>query len=327
MRRILLIFLMVFAVTAVSQSATTLVWQGGDGDWSDLNWTRNGVADSNGTDDDMVGYINYQGFDITLGASTGNISKTDASGTGGLTKMSAGIWTQAAGTLSIVETGNYAVAMKVGLIGDSNTAVMTLSSTAALDLTNKGKNNKYALTMEADGSIVMSDSASITLANSGAFSNGLEMLSGTSFTMKDNSTLTAPSIKFGSAGSLTTLFTFESGTITLSNSNAIRTASQPDPNDSQVSNRINFTTTEGAGAAQLVHTDNTDTVKNLAAKLIQGMFSIDGVLVQDTTTVVNGYKFQLDANDTTDTLSLVVPEPATIALLGLGGLLFRRKRR
>ncbi len=323
MRRIALIFLLAIAVTAVSQANTTLHWQGGSGDWNDLNWTRNGVIDTNALDDQGDNYVDYTDFDFTFDATTGNINKRDDNGTGGLTKLVSGSWTQSAGKVTIQESGAWSIALRAGTNGGlANAATITLSGTAEWDFTSPGKNSKAMVHLDDGSTVVMSDSASITLTNATAGkTEGLYMEEKTSFTMKDNATLNAASIKFNHGGSTTTFFTFESGTITLSSNNCLRTPNLGDPNSG--SNRINFTTTQGSGAAKLINTDNTGTT--LASKLATGFFNIDGVIVTDLVTEVNGYHFDIDTVGTTDTLT-IVPEPATIALLGLGGLLLRRKR-
>lgn len=138
-----------------------------------------------------------------------------------------------------------------------------------------------------------------------------------------------------------TVFTLESGTVTLSDSNGIRS----------VSNGFNgqLDWTGAAGAGSIVQTNNTNNGSSLAGKISVAapLFAIDGTLVSSSvvydgtnlaavnadlaTSVVNGRFFQIAEAGGTQTLSLsavAVPEPTSLGIFAVAGLglLFRRRR-
>ncbi len=293
MKKSIDLFVVLLVLTAVAQ-ATTLHWQGGSGNWDSSNWTRDGSSNSNALDDQGDDYIDYTNFDFTFAGSTGTITKTDAVGGGGLMKLLSGSWTQSVGKLVIDETGAWSVGIRMSSSGAAiDTATMTLSGTAELDITNPGNNTKYAMHMDDGSTVTMSGSSKVTLANSITGTWGLAMEERTSFIMQGDANLVAPTLRFNHGGSATTFFIFESGTLTLTDSNPVRTSNLGTGNEP--SNRVNFTTTQGAGAAQLINTNNTNTGTNLASKMATGFFCIDGTIVNDTSTIVNGYRFKISS--------------------------------
>ncbi len=301
----LIVFLLIVTFIATSHAATTLHWQGGGGDWKDLNWTRNGVPDSNALDDDFVGYILFTDTNFTFEPNMTNLYKSDVNGDNGLIKFESGCtWVQSDGNFIINESGNSSVAVRTNATGGGPVDI-NLSGTAAWVLTNKGRNNKHTITMDVNTSLTLSGSASITLINSENNSNGFDIGADCNITIKGSADLNTPDIRFISAGSRSTFFTFESGTIVVTGQNALRTAGYPEPNTP--SNRINFKTSSGAGGAALVHTDITGDASNrLDGKAGFGYFCIDDVVVTNVYEQVNGYSLLITTNETagTDTLTL-----------------------
>lgn len=318
-----LLFIALVAALAAGAQAGTFDWQGGDGNWGDANWTVDGTADQQALDDQGDDYTDYTDAVFTI--TDGTISKVDGVD-GGLTKLTgASSWTQTGGSVTINETGAWAAGINLAVDGTGG-ATMSLSGTANLDVTinaTGGGAKKAALFINPTGRLTMSGDSTLSLSSLNSNDLGLEIKNDVIVTMKDNANLITKNIRFTTGGSSDTFFNFESGTITITDANPLQTPSLGSGNEP--SNRINFKTLNGAGAAQIIHLDNTGTT--LLSKMGTGFFCIDGVIVNDLSTVVNGYKFDIVTDGTTDTLSLVVPEPTTMVLLGLGGLIALRKRK
>lgn len=136
-----------------------------------------------------------------------------------------------------------------------------------------------------------------------------------------------------------TVFTLDNGTITLSDSNALRSIS------SIFNMQLDWTGAAGAGS--LVQTNNSVNATSLAGKisLSNPLFAIDGTGVSSSvlynganlaavnadlaTQVVNGRFFQISEAGGSQTLSLSssVPEPSSIGILALAGIGFLSRRR
>lgn len=259
--------------------AASYVWQGGDGAWTDANWT------ANGTPNQTIGTppIVYSGHDVVLAADGTVVSA-------GRVALDGGSWRQSAGRVDLTGTGNLS-GMNLGHNGTPSS--MILSGTAELILTGSGGAGT-AFGGRA-GSLIMSNSASVTVNN-----KNLEIRDGFSITLRETASLTAPYVNFSGSGAANALFTLAGGALTLTSSNPLQTAGL---GNSPPGNRVNFT--GPAGSARVVNTDNSDPTKNLAAKMAAGLFCIDGTVVYDTDTIVSGRRFSISTAGGTDTLQLV----------------------
>ena len=256
--------------------ASTVAWQGGDGDWTDANWDIDAVANqsiatppSTHTGDDFV---------FELGGTVTSDGRPAVDG---------GSWTQSAGTVDLTGGGNRSGAS----FGHGGTPTrVNLSGTAVLRASGSGSAGT-ALSGRA-GTMSLAGSASVEVLN-----KNLEIQDGFSLTLEDSAAITAPFIDFSTASASAAFLSLNSGTITLTDSNPLQT---PALGGSAPSNRINFT--GPAGSASIVHSDNSDGTKNLAAKLAAGFFCIDGTVVTDTSTFVGGRKLDILSVGSTDTL-------------------------
>lgn len=307
MRKKLISFLLILTFIAVSQAATTLHWQGGGGNWSDLNWTRDGVPDSNGLDQGLDNSIDFIDTNFTFEANMTTLYKTDANDTSGLMKLTTGTWIQADGNLVIDETGAWAVAIRTSANDQAADSMdINLSGDASWDLINPGTNSKYTMHLDDGTNLTMSGNASVILRNSNVNqSNGLALQNDCNFTMSGNASLESPSIRFNHGGARTAFFTISTGTITLSHVNALRSAWLPEPNTP--GGRINFLTSGGVGGAKMIHTDITGTSgQRMAGKMATGFFAIDGEVVEHQYQIVNGYSFFIETDEVNgiDTVTL-----------------------
>jgi hypothetical protein len=173
----------------------------------------------------------------------------------------------------------------------------------------------------------MSDTASVTWNN-----KDFELYAGFTLTMTGNSSLNGNILSFGAGTALDLV----GGTITLSNANSIQSLG------GATFSSFTFDWTGAVGEASVVQTNNTNADKTLATKVAKALFLIDGVRIDPTadgtdiaalnaelyTLGVNGKTFQVTENAGVQTVDLVVvPEPGTMVLLGLGSLVCLRKRK
>ena len=213
--------------------------------------------------------------------------------------------------------------------------------TAALTRVAGGTLTVTSATLNADLSNNSGGTMNFNDATINAGTNELWSAGSSSVTNANDVTLTAGSIRTNDDSS----WVFDDGSITLSSNNAFRS--------NNTFNGTDFNWIGDAGDGILTTTDNTDGTRNMAAKIAKGYFSIDGTqvdpVIDDTfdftdltnldalnaelaTLVVNG-KFFVMGYDGTDpanndmTLVLATPEPASLALIGIGGLLLARRRR
>jgi len=280
---------------AISSNAVTNLWQGGDGNWTDANWTVGGVANQTVAAPPTI----YSNLDFRFSLTDSLLIAS------GRPALDGGSWVQDAGMVNLTGGGNSSGAS----FGHNGTpTAVVLSGDAELDVTGSG--SAGSAFVGRAGTLVLSNSAAIVCNNL-----DFEIQNGFTVSLWDNASITAPYIYFSSGGAANALLTFTSGTITLTSSNPLQT---PSLGSSPPGNRVNFT--GPAGAAQVINTDNSNASKNLLAKMTAGFFCIDGVVVNDTSTYVNGRRFNLTTAGTTDTLKLVTAAGGTLAITNVPGL-------
>ncbi len=184
-----------------------------------------------------------------------------------------------------------------------------------------------------DGALTL-DNTDVTISADWDINNSGQM------SITGNTTVSAPYIRIDS-NSAEVLFT--SGDLTFSAANALRGSAGFDGD---------FNWVGEVGDGLITTTNNTDGTKNLGKKMAQGFFAIDGTRIDPTiddtldwTNVTNldalaaelatltvGGKYFVLGYDSVDpanndmTLTLA-PEPASLALIGIGGLLLAQRRR
>jgi len=290
----------VLLTVAVSAPSAVIEWQGGDDWWSAANWTVDGVPDQEIDSATPATFTNDQ-FTFASGSVQRN-GRIEIKGAAGSFRLSGG-------TMSIT--------------GQNNSSALNIQTGAAFVVDGTGQ---LVLAVNTFGNRTFGgDEGSFTIAEDGVLTveSQLQITDGFHFLMQGNADVTADHVKHATSASATSLFTLEGGTLTLLSDNPLQT---PSLGSSSPGNRFNFT--GEAGSASIVHTNATLAGKTLADKMATGFLAIDGTVVKDTTTVVNGRWFDLTAVGDTQTVTLV-PEPTSLALLGLPalGALLRRRRK
>ncbi len=238
------------------------------------------------------------GTSATVDNSTITLSRSGATGSGGRALGLAN-----ASTLALANNAHIILQSEVGVgkMDLNNASTVTLDSTSSIT---------------ADGQIDLFGAANTMTINGGSV---------------DVSYLRANS---GVETTQDIMITFTGGSFNVSDVNPFR-------DNSQFEGQFNWTGAAGSGT--VTHTSASNTGSDLAKKVSQGFFSIDGTRIDPTTDsavsgigdlntelatlAVGGRWFQVnDLGGNVQTLTLV-PEPASFALLTLGGLMMIRRRQ
>ncbi len=374
--------LLVAGFTAValpaSVQAATIVWDG----TTDQNWTNgpqntgvtafpnNGSTGANWTIDagpagqvvtpdvgvpggNMIDYL-YSGHDWTINSATINedVQVRLDGGSLNITNSTVSLLPSSANTTASLS------GLNLGQSGNATTGVFTDSTVnlsrsntngRALGITNGSSlslvNTTINLSTEPGGVgeiDIANANSSLSLDSNSAITGGgaIEVLTATGFIDFNNATADLAFLRLNAGGgpsSTDILLDFAGGTITVSDSNPLRgTAFEG-----------SFNWTGAAGSGTVTHTDLSNNNNNLAGKIAQGFFSIDGTRINPTISnssdwtnpaniaalntelqslAVNGKYFELTSANGEQVLSLV-PEPGSLALLAAGGFLLARRRR
>lgn len=206
-----------------------------------------------------------------------------------------------------------------------------------LDIRNASTLSLAGTTLSVQRNSNLRNTATLSLsAGSTLIGQGLEVLSADAKVTLDGATIDVSWIRLNSGAETTRnlMFDFIGGTVTLNDPNPFRDNS---------SFEGAFDWTGGADSGSIIHTDLSDASgRTLAYKTFQGFFSIDGTRINPTTDplvsgipalnaelatlAVGGEYLQIQEGTGTQTLVLI-PEPGTLALLGLGALALVARRR
>ncbi len=294
----IVLYVVGFLLIATSfASATTNTWQGGTGDWGDMNWSVDGGADQPILVDDPALFV---GEDFIFDNSIGVFSGQTMTRIGDV-HLEGGSWTHTTGAIQIIQ-GDDSDANVFDLGFNEVATTLLMSGDAALVVTNPGNsaNQGNNITRIREGFVSLSDDAAIVT------DARFQILQNADLLMMDNASIHAGNFQFGAgqgAGNLGTLFTFESGTLTVTDPNGLRanglgangTYGRP------LANTVNFT--GGVGSAQIVLEDNSD--DDLNFELSRGYFAIDGQIVFDKYTYVNGMGLAVNRVGAIDTLEII----------------------
>lgn len=186
------------------------------------------------------------------------------------------------------------------------------------------------------GNLVLGSADSITVDGASLDGTGFELdASGNGLVLTNGGTLQVGDIRILGAG-----VNLGAGSLVLTSNNPFRTGGGV-----SVGNSVNITA--GAGELTITHTDlSGNDSQDLAGKVTIGFFRLDGVYINPINEyngtniaainaelasdwVVNGKWLELsDGPSSSGTRVLtVVPEPGSLALIGLGGLACLRRRR
>ncbi len=356
---------------ATSVQAANIVWDG----TTDNNWT-NGPQDNSGGGYPANGST---GANWTIDAGTsGQVAPPDATTPGSNTidyLFSGHSWTISGATIN----EDVQIKLNGGMLNVNNSNISLLPSSAntgaGLSGLNLGQTNPTTATISnstlnvsrsnfGGRAIGVLNGSSLSLVNTAVnltAENGLGKIDvnhpNSSLTIDANSSITATgavevlhntglltlqggsihadhirlNVSGGTSNDL--VFDFQGGTVTVTSNNPFRGSAFEG----------SFDWTGGVGSGSVIATDSNTITSNLAKKVSQGFFSIDGVRVNPTTDsavdglaalqaelptlTVGGKWFNLADNGSgTQTLTLV-PEPASLALLGIGVLMLARRSR
>ena len=325
MKHSLLMLLLIAAISSVAQ-AVDYTWDGTtDLTWEGANWD-NGVAgqiaiESDGLSPSAPSY-DYVGDNFIINNSNAvTASERITFDGGGLSVIGSG--------LTVTSTGNFS-AMNLGHANTTGVATQVLFQNSTVSVSGSGGAGR-AIRLQ-NSAVLTLDGGVTTIENSGN-NPFLEVEAGTKVIMQNDAVLNLPVLRID--GQASSEFQFFSGSITLDGfTNSLR--------GDGFQGAFNWLGNPGEGT--LTQVINTTTNQALAFKTGQGFFSIDGVRVNpvldyDGTNLaafnaellslaVNGKYLNIVANpDGSQTLSLLVPEPMTLSLLGLGGLAILRRRQ
>ena len=276
-------------LTASGQTlATVYIWDGGAGSWADANWNGGNTAPAEDNAGHTLGYIN-DSFTINAGATIITPDRVVLAG---------GLLSATGSTLEFRPTTNSLSGLNLGhdsngLPGGASTANFTDCTVVCqrADASGNGMriDNNSTMTLNNTGlSIVPEQDASPV----GADTIMLNIRGGGTVILQGGSTINVGYIDFDTEAGTVTL---QSGSLTLTSSNPLRDVAN-------FSGRIDFTGV--AGNVSVINTNNTGS-NTLAVRLAGGVFAIDGTVVTDQSTTINGRRFEMTTAGSSDTLSLV----------------------
>jgi hypothetical protein len=244
-----------------STHAATVLWQGGNGLWSDQNWSIQGG----------VNQPLSQTIKDRISISSGSVT-----------------------------TNSRIIAGATGSLSENRLRV----------------HNNATLTSTSDLYFGARDSRKLT------------------FVMRDNAQVTVTALTLRTAQPTLSSLIFAGGTLTL-------TASNPITGSDFANQSLNITA--DAGQFHLLHTDTSNADKTLAVKVSKGLFSIHGTKITASsdgkdlallnaelaTQIVKQKYLQITQSGGTQTLAVVaaVPEPSSLALLGVAAITLTTRRR
>ena len=247
-----------------SAIAVTYTFDGSaDQTWEAANW-NNGVSgqfavESTGGDSGnppTAGSYDYLNDDFFISNGT-TVTSSER-----VTLQNGSITVNGGSSLTIDATGSFS-ALNIGFGGGPSSAVF---DNATINLTGSGSSGR-AMRMENGSTLNVTDSI-LNISSTGA-NDSIEVEDSSMITVTD-STLDMGYLRLdgGTAG-----LEFVSGAISVSNSNGLRSSNS-------FSGEFNWTGTAGLGT--LSHTNLSSNDNNLAGKIAQGFFSIDGTRINPT---------------------------------------------
>jgi hypothetical protein len=320
----LLILMMVAVLTTASQAAV-YTWDGGTGNWEDSNWSGGQVAlELDGFAPSAQSY-DYDDDAFTISAG-GDVSSAER------VTLAGGSLAISGATATFNSTGSYSglnLGHAVSTSGNPTIASFTDSTVNVSAVGNAGR----ALYLKNDATLTVTNSTVNTFGTGSK--PWVEVDDGVLSLVE--SIVNTDVIRLDGKIANDSWIEFTSGTINTSSANAFR-------GDSFSASK--FTFNGAAGQAVISSAGQTTAAKELAHKVFQGLFFIDDTRITTTTDYIDvssiaamnselasqavaGRILQLtDDGAGNQTLYITtVPEPTTMALLGLGGLLLRKRRK
>jgi len=256
--------ILVCLLLAATSQAAIYTWDGGAGNWEDSKWNGGGATlEGDGSPPSASSY-DYVDDTFIIGPGANVTSSERVTLTGGALVVNEA-------TFAVSATGNRS-GFNLGQTGGGGDTVASFTN-SAVTITSSGGAGR-ALYLKNDAVLdVINTTLRIETKGSNAW---IEVDDGV-LTLID-ATVTAAVIRLDGTVAGGSRIEFRSGRITLSSSNAFR-------GNSLISSM--FTVTGEAGDVEIIQTDNSESEKELAYKVHQGLFWIDDTRIL-VTTVYNG---------------------------------------